>query len=278
MPSWVARLLPCLLPTNSSHPPMLFAQPCLLWLSCSQVTGANVGASSLLTPTTEVAFRSSVPLGKGAFKVSACPDFSRALLHSDTVVCYPRSTSHCSAGTAILICWEMAYLAHDSSSMLNFGRAASRAKKPELPLIFLHHLPLLLLLPFYFLYEKGDFYITCMFLQASSTPLLHGRFMLRRSSMNGSVTHKTCSMLLLLVFFLVRVALWPVLLITHARAASLPAHEALKVLPVPCIAVSCTALFLNCSWWMMLVSGVVSTDLRARYDPGAAVLSTRKED
>lgn len=170
----------------------------------------------------------------------------------------------------------MAYLTHDIWSMLNCGRAAS--KKPDMQIIFLHHVPLLILLPFYLLYEKGDFYIACMFLQAASSPLLHARYMLRKSSMNGSVTHKLCSVLLVVVCFLFRIALWPFLLMAHASATSMPVQDALKHLPLPCTTVSCAILLLNCHWWIKLVYRVVSSDLRARYDPAAVSLTTHKED
>lgn len=145
-------------------------------------------------------------------------------------------------------------------------------------LILLHHLPLLLLLPLYFLYEKGDFYIACMFLQAASTPLLHARSLLRKSSMNGSVAHGLCSMLLLAIFFLVRIALWPVLLMAHAWAVSMPAQEALMHLPLPCVAVSCAILLLNCLWWTQLAFRVVTSDLQARHDPGAAIRTSQKDE
>lgn len=169
----------------------------------------------------------------------------------------------------------MAYLAHDTWSMLNCSRAASR-KTDRLTL--LHHISLLIMLPVYFLYEKGDFYIACMFLQATSTPLLHARYMLKKSHMNGSMTHKLCSVLLVGWFFLARVALWPVLLTVHSKAIGVPAADILQHLPSYCVAAASAMLFLNCLRWGKLTARVVSTDLRARHDPDAAILDTMKQD
>lgn len=101
------------------------------------------------------------------------------------------------AGVPILIVWEVSYLLHDTWSMV---LQRWRHKRPLDGLVTAHHVSLAALLPIYFLYQKGDFYLAALYLQNASTPLLHGRYVLLKSDLKGSVLHKCCAASLVLVF------------------------------------------------------------------------------
>lgn len=177
-------------------------------------------------------------------------------------------------GTAVLVCWEMAYLAHDTISILRSSRMSSRNNI----LFLVHHIGLLCVLPIYFKYEKGDFYIASMFLQYLSNPLLHSSYFLRKSKLNGSLLHKFAAVLLIAVFFGARVALWPVLLRTHCRAIGVPFQEVFHHMRIYCIAAMLAMFILNSYWCMLLLWTALSQDLRATYNPHKQLASSSKED
>eukprot|EP00892_Ulva_mutabilis_P004579 jgi/Ulvmu1/2493/UM137_0019.1 len=116
-------------------------------------------------------------------------------------------------GTAVLVCWELAYLAHDTWSMWSQTRITG--KKQDV-CGMLHHIALLLLLPFYFRFEKGDFYIACMFLSSATNPLLHSRYLMKKAGMQGTLAFKACSVALVVLYLLLRILLWPAMLALHS--------------------------------------------------------------
>jgi hypothetical protein len=125
-----------------------------------------------------------------------------------------------------------------------------------------HHVSLAVLLPIYFLYQIGDFYIAAMFLQNASTPLLHGRYILLKSELKGSVLHKCCAACLLVVFFAVRILLWPLLFVVLARDANVSIFEVHKHVRSYCLLTSAAMGAMNMAWWASLVRKIMRIDMR----------------
>jgi hypothetical protein len=130
-----------------------------------------------------------------------------------------------------------------------------------------HHTSLTLLLPIYFLYQKGDLYIAASFLQNASTPLLHGRYMLLKSHLKGSALHKCCAVSLLVVFFAVRILLWPLLFAVHSYDANIQLQEMHHHFRWYCFLTSATMGAMNTVWWITLVRKITGIDLKLQYQP-----------
>jgi TLC domain len=171
------------------------------------------------------------------------------------------------AGVAILVCWEFSYMLHDTWSMLLQHCRHARALNT---LMMLHHSGLLGILPVYFFFQRGDFYIACLYTMNASTPLLHARWMLKMSRLRGSVVHKTCAILLLIVFFIARILLFPFLFAVHAYQSQGSVLQIHRLTPLYCLATAVAMTSMNIMWWFSLYSSVIAQDLRMKYDPARA--------
>ena len=143
--------------------------------------------------------------------------------------------------------------------------------------LMFHHLILLLMLPVYFMYEKGDFYITCMFLSGATTPFLHARYMMKKSGMQGTLALRLCSITLVILYFMMRIVMWPVLFTVHSRSIGVAATEVYKHVSWYCLIVSFALMMLSIAWWAKLVVRVVTQDLRAKLEPDLASSCTKED-
>lgn len=142
-----------------------------------------------------------------------------------------------------------------------------RHKRPLSTMIMVHHVVLAVMLPVYFLYQKGDFYFAAMFMQNASTPLLHARYILLKSGLKGSLLHKRCAEALLVVFFAVRILIWPLLFAAHSFDADVPFLEIHKHVRSYCLITAAAMSAMNGVWWMQLVQKVLHIDMRIQYRP-----------
>lgn len=97
-------------------------------------------------------------------------------------------------------------------------------------LLVLHHIALLtVLLPvtLFFRKQQGDFFIGCLFLTEVSTPFVSLGKILIQLNLQESCLHKLNGLLVLLTFFLCRVALFPFMYWRYGR------HYGLRLLSVP---------------------------------------------
>lgn len=167
-------------------------------------------------------------------------------------------------GVAILVIWEVAYLLHDTWSMV---LQRWRHKRPLDSVVMAHHVSLATLLPIYFLYQKGDFYLATLYLQNASTPLLHGRYMLLKSELKGTLLHKSCAGCLLVVFFVVRILLWPALFAVHSYTANVPMRDLYQHVRSYCLITAAAMCTVNMLWWSTLVRKIVRLDMRLKHEP-----------
>ena len=142
-----------------------------------------------------------------------------------------------------------------------------RHKRPLDAAVMAHHVSLAALLPIYFLYQKGDFYLAALYLQNASTPLLHGRYMLLKSDLKGSMLHKACAGSLLVVFFVVRILLWPALFAAHSYTAKVPMLELHRHVRSYCFIAAAAMSAVNIMWWSTLVRKILRVDMRLKYVP-----------
>lgn len=164
---------------------------------------------------------------------------------------------------------------HDTWSMILQKWRHQRALDA---LVMAHHVGLIVLLPLYLLYEKGDFYVAAVFLQNASTPLLHGRYMLLKSEMKGCFLHKGCAIMLLVVFFAVRILLWPCLFVGHSYNTNTSILDIHRHVRSYCLITAVLMSTMNMAWWLQLVTKVMKIDMKVQFDPRRTIAVDEKPD
>lgn len=122
-------------------------------------------------------------------------------------------------------------------------------------LLVLHHIALLtLLLPvtLFFRKQQGDFFIGCLFLTEVSTPFVSLGKILIQLNLQHSCLHKLNGFLVLISFFLCRVALFPFMYWTYGRHYSLPLLAVPAHLPLATNAGSACILAPQLYWFILL--------------------------
>ncbi|CAL1572774.1 unnamed protein product [Knipowitschia caucasica] len=122
-------------------------------------------------------------------------------------------------------------------------------------LLVLHHIALLtILLPVTLFSRKdqGDFFIGCLFLTEVSTPFVSlGKILIQLGLQEGSV-HKANGGMVLLTFFLCRIALFPFMYWMYGRHYSLALHTVPAHLPLATNLGSCCILAPQLYWFILL--------------------------
>lgn len=122
-------------------------------------------------------------------------------------------------------------------------------------LLVLHHIALLtVLLPvtLFFRKQQGDFFIGCLFLTEISTPFVSLGKILIQLNLQHSCVHKLNGLLVLLSFFLCRVALFPFMYWTYGRRYSLPLLAVPPHLPLATNLGSALILAPQLYWFVLL--------------------------
>ncbi|XP_053703680.1 ceramide synthase [Synchiropus splendidus] len=102
-------------------------------------------------------------------------------------------------------------------------------------LLVLHHIALLtILLPvtLFFRKEQGDFFIGCLFLTELSTPFVSLGKILIQLSLQESWVHKVNGGMVLLTFFMCRIALFPYMYLVYGQHYGIPLYSVPFHLPL----------------------------------------------
>lgn len=134
-------------------------------------------------------------------------------------------------------------------------------------LLVLHHIALLtVLLPvtLFFRKEQGDFFIGCLFLTEVSTPFVSLGKILIQLSLQECWIHKANGGLVLLTFFLCRIALFPFMYWTYGRHYHLPLYAVPAHLPLATNLGSVCILAPQVYWFVLLCRKGYRLYLRSR--------------
>lgn len=154
------------------------------------------------------------------------------------------------AGVPALVAAEIGYLLHDTVSLLLLVRRGRRLDK----LLLLHHVAFVLYLPFYFHVAlsqhgcHGDWYLVFLFLMNATTPFLHASYALERSRLRDGALHRAVRCLLVALFVLLRIAIFPYLMVVNVAFAG-PACR----LRWYCVAAAAVIAALNAVWLRSLI-------------------------
>ncbi|XP_072303143.1 ceramide synthase-like [Eucyclogobius newberryi] len=122
-------------------------------------------------------------------------------------------------------------------------------------LLVLHHIALLtILLPvtLFFRKEQGDFFIGCLFLTEVSTPFVSLGKILIQLGLQECWIHKANGGMVLLTFFLCRIALFPFMYWSYGHHHGLPLHLVPFHLPAATNLGSCCILAPQLYWFILL--------------------------
>lgn len=122
-------------------------------------------------------------------------------------------------------------------------------------LLVLHHIALLtVLLPvtMFFRKDQGDFFIGCLFLTEISTPFVSLGKILIQLGLQESWIHKLNGVLVLLTFFVCRIALFPFMYWTYGRHYGLPLPRVPAHLPLAANLGSACILAPQLYWFVLL--------------------------
>uniref|UniRef100_A0A8D2L480 TLC domain containing 3A n=1 Tax=Varanus komodoensis TaxID=61221 RepID=A0A8D2L480_VARKO len=102
-------------------------------------------------------------------------------------------------------------------------------------LMLTHHLFILLVLtPVLLRGERGDFFVGCIFLAELSTPFVSLGKILMQLQMQDSLLHKVNGILVLVTFFLCRIALFPFMYWSYGQQVGLRLHLVPFHIPLLC--------------------------------------------
>ncbi|XP_054902876.1 ceramide synthase [Poeciliopsis prolifica] len=137
-------------------------------------------------------------------------------------------------------------------------------------LLVLHHIALLtILLPItlFFRKDQGDFFIGCLFLTELSTPFVSLGKILIQLSLQECWLHKVNGGMVLLTFFMCRIALFPFMYWMYGRHYGIPLHAVPFHLPLATNLGNCCILAPQLYWFVLLVRKGYRLYLRSRGPP-----------
>ncbi|XP_055004982.1 ceramide synthase [Boleophthalmus pectinirostris] len=122
-------------------------------------------------------------------------------------------------------------------------------------LLVLHHIALLtVLLPvtLFFRKEQGDFFIGCLFLTGGSALFFSSSTLVSQLGLQECWIHKANGVMVLLTFFLCRIALFPFMYWSYGHHYGLPLHRVPAHLPAATNLGSCCILAPQLYWFVLL--------------------------
>ncbi|XP_071116055.1 TLC domain-containing protein 3A-like [Haliotis cracherodii] len=125
-------------------------------------------------------------------------------------------------------------------------------------MMMVHHvvLPLVFLPLVLFLRDgKGDFFVGVFYLFEMAVPFIAARFALVQLKLKHTVLYAVVGLLMIAVFFISRVLIFPYLFWSYARYEGIPITHVPSTIPIKC-SVSCLGLlFLQFYWLYLMVRG-----------------------
>ena len=191
----------------------------------------------------------------GIATVSACK-------HDVMGAKYPLALYYSSIGTAYFIydLWAM-YMSHYPKKRVgHIAFAVSYMEKNVL--MVLHHIAIIFLLfPSLVYYSSmGDFFCGCFYCTELSTPFVNARVILSRLGLKNSKIYVVNGMVMLTVFAMCRVALFPLMYAAYLSQQTVaPSHiQALLTVPIRCHLSCLLVLAPQIYWLSLMIRGAVA--------------------
>ncbi|XP_062816746.1 TLC domain-containing protein 3A [Anolis carolinensis] len=100
--------------------------------------------------------------------------------------------------------------------------------------------------------ELGDFFVGCIFTAELSTPFVSLGKILMQLQMQDSLLHKANGLLILLTFFLCRIALFPFMYWSYARQVGLPVYKVPFRIPFHCNVANALLIAPQLYWFFLI--------------------------
>jgi hypothetical protein len=111
----------------------------------------------------------------------------------------------------------------------------------------------------------GDFFVGCLYLVEASNPFLNLRAVLRLFNLHKSRVYLVNGVLMLVVFFCCRIAIFPFLYHSYANYSGVPVFEVPFSIPLKCN-LGCVTLFSMQLYWFWLMVKATIKILKGRRD------------
>ncbi|XP_063963619.1 TLC domain-containing protein 3A-like [Lytechinus pictus] len=137
-----------------------------------------------------------------------------------------------------------------------FTRLASFIKASKLE-VFHHAISTFLGYPIILRYRhnKGTFIVGCVYMTEYSTPFVNLRKILIKNGYGSSLMFSINNLLVLIMFFLVRVALWPAMYVIYAINKQQTFSQVLVSVPYGCHIAMAIVMALQTSWYVIFCRG-----------------------
>ncbi|XP_072163462.1 TLC domain-containing protein 3A-like [Diadema setosum] len=108
-------------------------------------------------------------------------------------------------------------------------------------------------------HNKGTFIVGCVYITEYSTPFVNFRKILIRNGYGSSLAFVINNIIVLITFFVVRVALWPTMYVVYAINKELTFKQVVTSMPRGCHIAMVIVMILQTSWFVLFARGFFKT-------------------